>query len=88
MEEENRILIYDLICEKLEDLAIRDFTLNVLSDHVHLVFMVEENDKRFPSSDSQYTIEVKIAVKLRRNRRTDFTYLTFAVINTIVTIMY
>tara|TARA_B100001179_G_scaffold112023_1_gene79894 strand:- start:270 stop:422 length:153 start_codon:yes stop_codon:yes gene_type:complete len=50
--------------------------------------MVEEKDKRFPSSDSQYTIEVKIAIKLRRNRRTDFTYLTFAVIDTIVTIMY
>jgi len=50
--------------------------------------MVEEKDKIFPSSDSQYAIEVKIAVKLRRNRRTDFTYLTFAVINTIVTIMY
>jgi len=50
--------------------------------------MVEEKDKRFPPSDSQYTIEVKIAVKLRRNRRTDFTYLTFAVIDTIVTIRY
>jgi len=50
--------------------------------------MVEEKDKKFPSSDSQYTIEVKIAVKLIRNRRTDFMYLTFAVIDTIVTIMY
>jgi len=50
--------------------------------------MVEEKDKRFPSSDSQCIIEVKIAVKLRRNRRTDFKYLTFAVIDTIVAIMY
>ena len=44
LEDEDRVLIYDLICEKLEDLWIKDFTLNVLSDHVHLVFMVEEND--------------------------------------------
>jgi len=50
--------------------------------------MVEEKDKGFPSSDLQYAIEVIIAVKLRRNRRTDFMYLTFAVIDTIVTIMY
>jgi hypothetical protein len=45
-------------------------------------------DKKSPPSDSQNAIEVKIAVKLRRNRRTDFTYLTFAVIDTIVTIRY
>jgi len=50
--------------------------------------MVEEKDKRSPSSDLQYIIEVKIAIKLKRNRRTDFTYLTFALIDTIVTIMY
>jgi len=50
--------------------------------------MVEEKDKGFPPSDSQYIIEVIMAVELRRNRRTDFMYLTFAVINTIVTIMY
>jgi len=45
-------------------------------------------DTKSPPSDSQKAIEVKIAVKLKRNRRTDFTYLTFAVIDTIVTIRY
>ena len=44
LDDEDRVLIYNLICEKLEDLWIKNFTLNVLSDHVHLVFMVEEND--------------------------------------------
>jgi len=45
-------------------------------------------DTKSLPSDSQKAIEVRIAVKLRRNRRTDFTYLTFAVIDTIVTIRY
>jgi len=42
--DEDRILIYNLICEKLEKEGIKDFTLNVLSDHIHLVLMYEENN--------------------------------------------
>jgi len=44
LDVEDRILIYNLVFEKLNDLWIKNFTLNVLSDHVHLVFMYEDND--------------------------------------------
>lgn len=43
LDDENRVLIYDLISEKLKKEGIKDYTLNVLSDHIHLVFMYEEN---------------------------------------------
>jgi hypothetical protein len=33
-----------LIVEKLKKENILEFTLNVLSDHIHLVFMYEENN--------------------------------------------
>jgi len=41
---EDRIFIYKLISEKLEKEWIKNFTLNVLSDHIHLVFMCEESE--------------------------------------------
>lgn len=44
LNDENRVYIYDLICEKLEKENIKDFILNVLSDHIHLVLMYEENN--------------------------------------------
>ncbi len=44
LDNENRILVYNLITEKLEKEWIKNFVLNILSDHVHLVFMYEEND--------------------------------------------
>lgn len=44
LNDEDRVLIYNLICKKLEQELIRDFTLNVLSDHVHIVLMYEENN--------------------------------------------
>lgn len=44
LNDEDRVLIYNLICEKLEQEWIRDFTLNVLSDHIHIVLMYEENN--------------------------------------------
>ena len=42
--KEDRIIIYNLISEKLLEEWIRKFTLNVLSDHIHLVLMYEENN--------------------------------------------
>jgi REP element-mobilizing transposase RayT len=44
LDDENRVLIYDLICDKVEREGIKNFTLNVLSDHVHLVITYEENN--------------------------------------------
>lgn len=44
LDTEDRIFIYNLIFDKLNDEWIKDFTLNVLSDHVHLLLMYEEND--------------------------------------------
>ena len=44
LDDTNRILIYNLICDKLKSEWIKEFTLNVLSDHVHLVLMYEENN--------------------------------------------
>lgn len=44
LNDKDRILIYNLICTKLEKECIKNFTLNVLSDHIHLVFMYEENN--------------------------------------------
>ena len=43
LDDEDRILIYNLILEKLKKEWIANFTLNVLSDHVHLVLIYEEN---------------------------------------------
>ena len=44
LNDEDRILIYNLICKKLYQEWIKNFTLNVLSDHIHLVLMYEENN--------------------------------------------
>ncbi len=44
LDYEDRILIYNLISDKLKEEWIEKFTLNVLSDHVHLIFMYEENN--------------------------------------------
>lgn len=43
-EIQDRILIYTLIYEKLESEWIHEYTLNVLSDHVHLVLTYEEEE--------------------------------------------
>jgi len=39
----DRILIYNLIFEKLKNEWVKDFTLNVLSDHVHLVMNYDDD---------------------------------------------
>ena len=44
LDYEDRILMYNLIHEKIISEWIKDFTLNVLSDHIHLLFVYEEND--------------------------------------------
>ena len=40
---EDRILIYNLISTKIEKYWIKNYTLNILLDHVHLVIMYEED---------------------------------------------
>ena len=40
----DRVLIYNLIFDKIEELGIKNFTLNVLSDHVHIVIIYEEKN--------------------------------------------
>jgi REP element-mobilizing transposase RayT len=45
LDLENRVIIYNLICDKLEELWFKNnFILNVLSDHIHLVLEYEENN--------------------------------------------
>ena len=44
LEDKNRVLLYNIIFNKIIKNWIKNFTLNVLSDHIHLVFMYEEND--------------------------------------------
>lgn len=44
LDDENRVLIYNLIYDKIEKEGIKDFILNVLSDHIHLVITYEENN--------------------------------------------
>ena len=44
LDTDDRVLIYNLIYEKLNIEWIKNFTLNVLSDHVHLVIFYEENN--------------------------------------------
>jgi REP element-mobilizing transposase RayT len=44
LNDEDRVIIYNLICGKLEQDWIKDFTLNVLTDHVHIVLMYEESN--------------------------------------------
>ena len=56
LDDEARVLIYDLINNKLDREWIKAFTLNILSDHVHLVLMYEENDL------SEFIRKVKWAV--------------------------
>jgi len=41
---QDRILIYELISEKIEKYGIQTYTLNVLLDHVHIVCSVEEEN--------------------------------------------
>ena len=42
LDFEDRILIYDLITKKIKNKWIKNFTLNVLSDHIHLVIMYDD----------------------------------------------
>jgi len=44
LDDNNRIFIYNLIYEKIKKEWIKNFTLNVLSDHVHLVLFYEKNN--------------------------------------------
>ena len=66
LDDKDRILIYNLICEKLEKEWIKNFTLNVLSDHIHLVFMYEENEL------SEFIRKIKWAVSFRYSRDKGF----------------
>jgi REP element-mobilizing transposase RayT len=42
LDFEDRILIYNLISKKIKNKWIKNFTLNVLSDHIHLVIMYDD----------------------------------------------
>ena len=61
---------------------------NMITRLVSVKSDAKKKDETIPSSDWHHAIEVDITEKLTRNRRTDFRYLTFAVIDTIVAIRY
>ncbi len=42
LEFEDRVLMYKLISQKIENKWIKNFTLNVLSDHIHLIIMYDD----------------------------------------------
>ena len=66
LDDENRVLIYNLIFEKLEKEWIKNFTLNVLSDHIHLVLMYEEDNL------SEFIRKIKWAVSFQYSRIKEF----------------
>jgi len=66
LDTEDRVFIYNLIFDKLIDEWIKDFTLNVLSDHVHLVLMYEENNL------SELIRKIKWFVSFRYSREKQF----------------
>ncbi|MDQ7023708.1 MAG: transposase [Candidatus Gracilibacteria bacterium] len=67
LDDKNRVLIYNLISEKLEKEGIKSYTLNVLSDHVHLVFMYKENDL------SEFIRKIKGFVSFKYSKIKSFT---------------
>ena len=67
-DTKDRIFIYELISEKLEKEWIKNFSLNILSDHVHLVLIYEENNlskliKNIKGSTSFYYSKAKKLTK-------------------------
>lgn len=66
LDEEDRILIYNLIYKKINKEWIKDFTLNVLSDHIHLVIMYEENNL------PEFIRKIKWAVSFQYSRIKNF----------------
>ena len=42
LDFEDRKIMYNLISKKLEEKGKKNFTLNVLSDHIHLVILYDE----------------------------------------------
>ena len=43
LDFDDRILLYSLISKNLENKWIKNYTLNILSDHVHLVIIYDED---------------------------------------------
>jgi REP element-mobilizing transposase RayT len=62
----DRLLIYNLISKKIEEKWKKDFTLNVLSDHVHLVILYDENKL------SKFIWEIKWWVSFEFSRLKNF----------------
>jgi len=65
LDFDDRILIYDLIYTKVENQWIKNFTLNVLSDHVHLVIMYDDEKL------SKFVWEIKwwVSFEYLRNKK-------------------
>ena len=66
LDTEDRVFMYNLIFDKLNNEWIKDFTLNVLSDHVHLVLMYEENNL------SELIRKIKWFVSFKYSREKEF----------------
>ena len=62
LDFEDRVLIYELISKKIENQWIKNFTLNVLSDHIHLVIMYD--DKKL----SKFIWQIKWGVSFEYSR--------------------
>ena len=67
LNDENRVIIYNLISSKINNEWIKNFTLNVLSDHIHLVLMYEENEL------SEFIRKVKGSVSFNYSKMNNFT---------------
>jgi len=59
---EDRKLMYKLISDKIEDKWIKNYTLNVLSDHIHLVIIYDDEKL------SKFIWEIKWAVSFEFSR--------------------
>ncbi len=64
---EDRILIYNLINEELEKNWYKNYILNVLSDHIHLVLYAEEYDL------AELVRKLKAAVSFRYSKIKKYT---------------
>ena len=66
LDFENRKIMYNLIFKKLEEKGKKNFTLNVLSDHIHLVLLYDEEKL------SKFVWEIKWAVSFEFSRLKQF----------------
>ena len=63
---EDRKLMYKLISDKIEDKWIKNYTLNVLSDHIHLVIIYDDEKL------SKFIWEIKWAVSFKFSKIKNF----------------